>query len=82
MIVFSLCLNEYFVSNNSVLSSSPLRSFSLNCNLSPWKTPLFADVALLDTVEVLAELQTCHLTQISDQLNLTLKLANVFFKRK
>ena len=57
IIVFSLCLSEYFVPTNSVLPSSPLISLSLNRNLSPRKTPLFIDVALLDTLEELEKLQ-------------------------
>ena len=54
--MFSFCLNEYFVSTNSVMPSPLLISLSLNCNLSSWKTPLFVENALFDTVEVLAEL--------------------------
>ena len=56
-IVFSLCLNRYFVSNNSVLPSSPLTSLSRNRDISPWKPLLSADVTLLDPTEVLGELQ-------------------------
>ena len=49
--MFYLCLIEYFVPTNSVLPSHPLGSLSLNRNLSPWKTALFADIALLDIVD-------------------------------
>ena len=57
IIVFSICLNEYFLPTSIVLSSSLMINLSLNPNFSSWKTPLFADVAFRDTVEVLAELQ-------------------------
>lgn len=57
IIVFSICLNEYFVPTNPVLSSSLMINLSLNPNFSSWETALFVDVAFCDTVEVLAELQ-------------------------
>lgn len=68
-IVFYLCLNRYFVFNNSVLPSPPLTSLSRNCDISPWKPLLSADVTLLDPIEVLGELQwLLRLTSLSPDL--------------
>ena len=76
IIVILLCLNEYFVATHSIHAPPHLISLSRDRCLSPWKTPLFADVALLGIVEVLAELASLPIIWLN-----SLIATNVFFKR-